>query len=115
MHTNVGDGRLRLHRMFVPFSRESTWDSFVEGVSIDDREASRCSERMIECRLEDGLLVHVFDVTKTVRAWASGHRQLGWLITPVSLRSAEYSDSFSSKLNLRPKLIIEYAPKTEDL
>ncbi len=94
------------HRMLVPWSGASTWDSLVGGVSRDGIEASVAAEFSLTPNVLNAWAV--FDVTGTVQAWAWGGANLGWLLNPSGTDGWRWVSSESSVILDRPVLEVTY-------
>ena len=76
--SSATDGIVAVHRMKQPWSEASTWNSFTDGVGIDDVEANATPDFT-------AMPVHPddyarFDVTSAVSDWALGGTNDGWLV-----------------------------------
>ncbi len=67
-----------LHRMRIPFSAASTWNTFAGGVDTDDVEAEASAEFTATPRFAND--VARFDVTPTLLDIAAGGSNDGWLV-----------------------------------
>ena len=112
---NSGDGAL-LHRMLQPWSDSTaTWNSFGEGVDVDDFEAREVPESVWGTLDVSGATGGGFagvSVTKDVRAWKSGTDNFGWLLEPHigGTDGWAFSPSESAAADQRPLLRIEWVP-----
>jgi len=70
---------VNLHRMLVPFPRSATWNSMIDGVSADGREASRHKDSFTFGKIAANSSTVIFDVSDTVQAWSSGQANHGWV------------------------------------
>jgi len=95
------------HRMLVPWSVSSTWDSLAGGVSRDGAEASVAADFSLTPNVLNAWAV--FDVTGTVQAWASGAANWGWLLSPSGTDGWRWVSSESSVIADRPVLEVTYA------
>ena len=66
-----------VRRMREAFSEDSTWNSFADGVNADDVEAD---SRVEFSAFPQNSPFMIFDVGSTVRDWASGAPNHGWLL-----------------------------------
>ena len=67
-----------LHRLRVPFSAASTWNSLVDGISPDNVEAAATADFTATPRFAND--VGRFDVTGTLQDVAAGGTNDGWLL-----------------------------------
>lgn len=112
---NTGDGAL-LHRMLQPWSDSTaTWNSFGEGVDVDDFEATDVPESVwgtLDVSGATGVGFTGVSVTKDVRAWKSGLNNFGWLMEPHigGTDGWAFSPAEASAADQRPLLRIEWVP-----
>jgi|GEM_PF-933888 len=109
--TSSTTGPVGLHRMLAPWDSGSTWNDFVDGVQADDREAAALPEES-KVNLQ-GEVYATYDVTASVRAWAAGAANAGWLILNQSgdgwdIATERYSGTDFQ--NRRPRLSVFYSP-----
>jgi hypothetical protein len=98
---------MSLHAMKVAWTDTSTWNSLVAGITADDTEASAQSEFTLLPNQLDNYAV--FDVTRTVQAWAlDPTKNFGWLINPSGTDGWRWQSSDFGTLADRPYLEIVY-------
>ena len=76
--SSATDGIIAVHRMKQPWSEASTWNSFTDGVGIDDVEANATPDFAATPVYPHDFAR--FDVTGAVRDWALGATNDGWLV-----------------------------------
>ncbi len=69
---------VELHRLLVPFSAASTWNSLVDGISTDNVEAAAVADFTATPHFAND--VARFDVTATLKDIAAGGANEGWLV-----------------------------------
>lgn len=111
IHTgaNSGDettGIVELHRMLVPWSELSTWNSLGGGISTDGVEAVGTAEFTLQPDQED--ISAIFDVTSTVQAWANGSTNNGWALLAGSTNGWRFGSSELGTMANRPSLEVTY-------
>ncbi len=99
---------VNLHRMLVPFTRSATWNSMIDGVSADGREASRHKDSFTFGKIAANSSTVIFDVTDTVQAWASGQANHGWVFINTGGNGWDFYASEFDDIKQRPQLIIEF-------
>ena len=99
---------VNLHRMLVPFSRSATWNSMIDGVSADGREASRHKDSFTFGKIAANSSTVIFDVTDTVQAWASGQANHGWVFINTGGNGWDFYASEFDDIKQRPQLIVEF-------
>jgi hypothetical protein len=103
---NSGNGAT-LHRMLVPWSEVSTYDSLVLGVQLGSEASPTIDVNSRGFVGEKG--TRSFDVTAAVQAWVDGQPNHGWLVLAGgndrwSFRSREWSEVME-----RPLLTVQYS------
>jgi hypothetical protein len=105
---------VHIHRMLVPWSRQSTWTTLVAGITADGMEASRHRESFTFGKIAANSSSIPFDVTDSVQAWASGAANHGWVFINTGGNGWDFYTSEFDDIKQRPKLIVEYiAPKSK--
>ena len=99
---------VNLHRMLVPFTRSATWNSMIDGVSADGREASRHKDSFTFGKIAANSSTVTFDVTDTVQAWASGQANRGWVFLNTGGNGWDFYASEFDDIKQRPQLVIEF-------
>jgi hypothetical protein len=99
---------VNLHRMLIPFSRSATWNSVIDGVSADGREASRHKDSFTFGKIAANSSTVIFDVTDTVQAWASGQANHGWVFINTGGNGWDFYASEFDDIKQRPQLIVEF-------
>jgi len=102
---NDSDGTIYLHRMLIPWNSNATWNYFNNGISTDNKEALRSSDSSIISKGINKFLT--FNVLKSLKAWASGEYNYGWLVKNPSDNGFSFlsSESINGK---GPTLTIKY-------
>lgn len=90
-----------LHRMLVPWSEASTWDSLGGGVQIGPEASPVIDVNTAGAVGEKG--TRSFDVTAAVQAWSNGAPNHGWAVLAKgndrwSFRSSEWGESMERPL-----------------
>ncbi len=97
-----------LHRLRVPFSAASTWNSFVDGISTDNVEAAASADFTATPRFANDVVR--FDVTATLQDIAVGGTNDGWLATLAGTDSWRFALSESvAPIAGRPTLQVTVA------
>jgi len=99
---------VNLHRMLVPFTRSATWNSMIDGVSADGREASRHKDSFTFGKIAANSSTVIFDVTDTVQAWSSGQANHGWVFLNTGGNGWDFYASEFDDIKQRPQLMIEF-------
>ncbi len=103
-----------VHRMLVPWARQSTWTTLVDGVTADGLEASRHRESFTFGKIAANSSTIPFDVTDSVQAWVNGEANHGWVFINSGGNGWDFYTCEFDDLNQRPKLVIEYTPPAND-
>lgn len=104
---------VHLHRMLVPFPNSATWNSLVAGISADGLEASRHKDSLTFGKIAANTSTVYFDVRDTVQRWSSGKPNYGWVFINTGGNGWDFYVSEYDDVKQRPKLVIEFEPKTE--
>ncbi len=102
--TSSSASEVAIHRMLIPWSDASTWNSLVNGISTNGIEASVAPD--FTAVPSDVATTAFFDVTETVRQWAAGAPNYGWVIQTNS--SDNWGCSSSESSTQRPTLEISF-------
>jgi hypothetical protein len=100
---------VHLHRMLVPFSRSATWNSLVDGVSADGREAARHKSSLTFGKIAANSSTVLFDVTDSVQDWSSGKPNHGWVFINTGGNGWDFYASEFEDIKQRPVLTITYS------
>ena len=92
------------HRMLVPFSGTSTWNSLGAGVQLGT-EAVATAEATSAGLFADRV-TGSFDVTASVQAWVDGAPNLGWVIVANSSNGWAFRSSEWAGVAERPMLTV---------
>lgn len=92
------------HRMLVPFSEASTWNSLGNGVQLGS-EAGATAEATSTGLFADRV-TGSFDVTASVQAWVNGAPNLGWVIVANSSNGWAFRSSEWAGVAERPMLTV---------
>ncbi len=98
----------RLHRMLVPWTESSTWNTLGAGVQLG-------TEAIASADHSTGAVAkttRTFDVTASVQAWVDGAANLGWLIQSAGTDRWEFRSSQWPQLAERPMLVVRLAACT---
>lgn len=101
---------VHIHRMLVPWRRQSTWTTLVAGITADGSEASRHRESFTFGKIAANSTAIPFDVTDSVQAWVNGAPNLGWVFINTGGNGWDFYTSEFSDIKQRPKLIVEFTP-----
>jgi hypothetical protein len=101
---------VHIHRMLVPWARQSTWTTLVAGVTADGMEASRHRESFTFGKIAANSSSIPFDVTDSVQAWANGAANHGWVFINTGGNGWDFYTCEFDDVKQRPKLIVEYSP-----
>ena len=107
----VGGDRSRdtfsLHRLLVPWTDASSWNTLGAGVSTDDTEAASAAE--FETIPNVAVTPSVFDVTSAVQAWSDGAASnYGFMLHAPGTDMAQFLSSEYGVAADRPVLEITY-------
>ena len=100
---SLSPANIEIHRMLVPWTDGSTWNSLVGGVSNNGIESAQAADFTAVPSFVSTLS---FDVTATVRQWAAGAPNYGWVVQAVSTDGWIW---LSSESGARPTLEISFA------
>jgi len=107
--TNISADGAELHRMLVPWTASSTWNSLTNGVQRDGVESVAAAD---VTSLWNGTLPHLqlIDVKTSVAAWAAGGVKQGWVLAtpPPGSDSWQFDSNEATTLANRPKLSVTY-------
>lgn len=95
-----------LHRMLVPWSEASTWNSFTGGVQLGTEAVAAADSSTVGRSASKGTLS--IDVTASVNAWASGSPNFGWLIQAVGTDGQSFRSSEWAGIVERPMLTVTW-------
>ncbi|MBS0198066.1 MAG: DNRLRE domain-containing protein [Planctomycetes bacterium] len=96
------------HRLAVPWSGASTWNSLSGGISTDGVEAAIDPDFTVLPR--SIAATSVFDVSDTLQRWASGlETNLGWVLTGALGDDWRTPSSEGSTIGDRPRLDVTYS------
>jgi hypothetical protein len=106
--TSSSNGPVGLYRMLQPWDAGSSWSSFGgDGIQADGIEAvASADELKINLR---GNTFTTYDVTASVRAWADGAANRGWLILNESGDGWDIATELHTDMELRPRLTVFYS------
>jgi hypothetical protein len=106
-------GEVGLYRMRQPWSENTvTANSFlpIPGVQTDGIEA----ESFRDWNLPDNKVGSNFfidaDVTSSLKAWATGTTNFGWLVDQTGVNGWDFNTSETTNIPRRPMLTVEFAP-----
>ena len=97
-----------VHRMLVPWTESSTWNTLGAGVQLG-------TEAIASADHSTGAVAkttRTFDVTASVQAWVDGAANLGWLIQSAGTDRWEFRSSQWPQLAERPMLVVRLAACT---
>jgi hypothetical protein len=101
---------VHVHRMLVPWQRQSTWTTLVAGVTADGNEASRNRESFTFGKIAANSSTIPFNVTDSVQAWVNGAANHGWVFINTGGNGWDFYTSEFDDVKQRPKLLVEYTP-----
>ncbi len=100
---NPSASTMNLHRMLLPWTESSTWNSFTGGVSTDGVEALAAPEFTAVPTYSS--TATTFDVTASAKAWQGGTANNGWTVQSTGLDSWSW---YSREGTSPPTLDISY-------
>jgi hypothetical protein len=101
---------VHLHRMLVPWKKTATWNALVAGVTADGLEASRQKDSFTFGKISANTSDIPFEVTDTVRAWANGDANHGWVFINTGGDGWDFYTSEFDDIKQRPRLVVEFSP-----
>jgi len=109
--TNPAGSKINVFRMLTPWSEQSTWSSFGNGIQNDGIEAAATADTAVT-RLRIGSTT--IDVSDSVKAWLSGattaeqanDANLGWVFKTASTNGWTFG---SSETSTAPILTVTYS------
>jgi hypothetical protein len=104
---------VHIHRMLVPWRRQSTWATLVAGVTADGNEAARHSESFTFGKIAANSSSIPFNATDSVQAWVNGTANYGWVFINTGGNGWDFYTSEFDDVKQRPKLIVEFTPPAE--
>ena len=94
-----------LHRMRTGWDNSSTWNSLIGGVQIDGTDAVAAADVVTGATASGS---RAFDVTASVRAWAGGAANRGWVFDAASSDGWDFASSEAATVANRPLLSVTY-------
>jgi len=114
--TSLGAGgpTTRMFRLLQPFATNATWASSFggNGVQAYGLEARAAVDRLVAASAAGS---HVVDVTASVRDWAAGAANHGWLIEAAATGSWSLASSDYAVAAARPRLEVTWTPSASGL
>lgn len=101
-----------VHRMQAPWTAAATWNGMVEGVAIDNIEASSVRDGFTFGQITMDKQSVEFDVTSTVQRWVDGEKNLGWVFVNTGSNGWDFYSSNWIEVGLRPQLEVEFEERT---
>jgi hypothetical protein len=95
-----------LHAMQAPWRDADSWDALTDGVSANDVEAAAATEFALTPNWDDDYAI--FDVTRSVQAWAHDLPNFGWLLSAAGPDGWQATSSESPILADRPRLEVTF-------
>lgn len=95
-----------LHAMRAPWMDAHSWDALADGVSPNDVEAAAEPEFTLTPNWDDDYAI--FDVTRSVQAWAHGLPNFGWLLLAAGPDAWQATSSDGPILADRPRLEVTF-------
>lgn len=110
METAPTKNRIYLHRMLVAWDKNTSWKNAFgkNGVQANDKEALSASDAHFNP--DANSKAYEIDVTESLRAWASGQDNHGWVLLDISKKKDNFG-FISSRLKTpgrRPLLTVVY-------
>jgi hypothetical protein len=97
---------MALHRMLTPWTQGATWDGLANGVAANNIECAASADFVTLPFTVDSW--KVFDVTETVRAWATSadpnSANMGWAVLPGGTDGWRLNSSNAASASDRPVL-----------
>ena len=97
---------MELHRMLTPWNENSTWNNLKDGVSVDDIEAVREADFLLQPNAVGAPAI--WATTPTVQSWVDGQPNEGWVITADGADGWGWNSAEALRSNVRPKLEVVY-------
>jgi hypothetical protein len=97
-----------LHRVLVPWSGSSTWNSMSAGLSSDDLEATRLRDGFTFGDIVMDKQQVDFDVAGAIQSWANGAPNHGWVFINTGSNGWDFYSSDWHETDLRPSLVVEF-------
>lgn len=98
---NAGN-TINFNEMLIEWDEAASWNSLIDGVSMDGVEAA---SQALVASASGQIGLHVYDVTASVRAWANGEVNYGWVITSNADNGVDFLSSEGAN---PPKLTVAY-------
>jgi hypothetical protein len=99
-----------LHRVLVPWDESATWDGMACGLSVNNVAASTVRDDFNFGEINMDKQSVEFDVTNTVRKWAAGEPNHGWVFVSTGSNGWDFYSSDWIEQELRPSLEIQFVP-----
>ena len=97
----------RFHRMLVPWTEASTWNSMGGGVSANNIEAETAFEN-ITLDVTGAGQFDTINVTAALTAWADGQANHGWVLIHTSTDGWDWATSENGTVDQRPLLTVDF-------
>jgi hypothetical protein len=97
-----------LHRLLVPWTPAVTWDGMVNGISVDNVEATTVRDGFTFGEINMDRQLVDFDVTETVQAWADGAENFGWVFVNTGGNGWDFYSSDWIEPEFRPSLSVTF-------
>ena len=104
-----GSGQVQLHRMLVPWTEASTWNSLTGGVQTDDVEATSSADAIVTQPWILGR-VPITGLASAVQAWVDGDANEGWALIATSPDGWDFYASEHGTVSYRPELVVDFTP-----
>ena len=101
---------VHVHRMLVPWQRQSTWTTLVAGITADGNEASRHRESFTFGKIAANSSSIPFEVTDSIQAWVNGAPNHGWAFINTGGNGWDFYTCEFDDVKQRPRLVVEYTP-----
>lgn len=104
---DTSNSSVEVRRMLVPWNDSATWSSFGGGLSAEALEVAADSEFTLTPNL--GFVPAIFDVTRSLKDFATGAPNRGWALLATSADSWRWSSSEEPEEVQRPTLSVTVA------
>ncbi len=110
---SVAGANVELHQMLASWDQDSTWDSMVGGIQLDNIEANLVADSTLVTPTATGQQSFMGKTT-TVQAWSDGDANNGWAITNSNTNPWKFYSADEGTVNFRPLLQVDYTVNTPD-
>lgn len=112
-NTGANGALIELHRVLVPWTDTSNWNSLVAGISINDIEAFTAAESTLSDPSTNGSQTFS-GLAASLQAWSNGDANYGWVVTNNNANDWKLRSAEEGTVADRPMLSVNYTPPTLD-